>query len=56
MAEKSQKFVTAGKPMFVGDSMPSELLKAVLSRPPAKPDAPVKPTTAPPAQTSKHGK
>ncbi len=58
MPEKSQKFVTTGKPGFIGDSMPSELLKQVLSRPPARPESPPKTTTAPPAKdgATKSGK
>jgi hypothetical protein len=50
MPEKSQKFVTTGKPVYIGDSMPSELLKTVLSRPPAKPESPAKTTTTPSAK------
>jgi hypothetical protein len=56
MTEKPQKHFTTGKPTYIGDSMPSEFLKTTLSRPPAQPAAPAKPTTAPPAQTSKGGK
>jgi hypothetical protein len=56
MTEKPLKQFTTGKSTYIGDSMPSELLKTTLSKPPAQPAAPAKPATTAPAQPSKGSK
>lgn len=56
MASKPQNPRPSGRPGYIGDSMPSEVLKTTLTRPPVQ-QAPAKPATTPmPAQPNKGGK